>query len=271
MSITDTRIGLGWNPPQVQRRGGCRSVQDLNFVGSEAAPSDRQLRHLRFSPDVIVQKAQEVSPTFQTPSIPRDLHSYRFGTHWPRCRVGSGDWVRRCVSFHRASNGLVHLTTVTGANGGRGSRIAFRDSDAGRLSDAPCASTQDTGPENDVTGERAPLQSMWPTPTYLTALHQREHEQGVSSNAQDENVGHGVPGFASTDERSGVQDRREREDQGTIVKRPKTPLEYASEDEPTGEGKGTWGAVQPEEPGGESRSPILRQFALVDVRSHRKR
>lgn len=88
--------------------------------------------------------------------------------------------------------------------------------------------------------------------------------------SRDENVDHGVPDFASTDERSGVQNRREREDQGTIVKRPETPLEYASEDEPTGEGKGTWDAVQQGEPGGERRSPILREFALVDVHSHRE-
>ena len=67
--------------------------------------------------------------------------------------------------IHRVSNGW--LTTVTGANHGRGSRIAFRDSNAGRLPDAPCASTQATEPENDVTGERA-LPPVDVTGTYVS-------------------------------------------------------------------------------------------------------
>ena len=112
---------------------------------------------------------------------------------------------------------LFYLTTVAGPNDGGGSQVAHRDSRNGR--------SHESGASTSTTGQDE-------APILLTAIHEREREQGVPPNVLDEQFSHGVPDLSSPKRESAALNRRGCEDRGTFAERPtNASLEHESKDD----------------------------------------
>jgi hypothetical protein len=59
-------------------------------------------------------------------------------------------------------------------------------------------------------------------PIFLTAVHEREREQGVNTNAPNNRLNRDAPGLSSNETRRELEDwdRQDRDDRGTVAERP---------------------------------------------------
>lgn len=128
----------------------------------------------------------------------------------------------------------IDLTTVPGIGNGRGSRIAFRT--IGRRPDASTTLTR-TEPRDNFTCGCTPLQLVGQMSTIPLVTHEREGEKEVK-------VPSNVTEAGSAERESEVQ-LQERENQGTVTRRPTASLtEHLSKDARLRTGEDAHGTVQ---------------------------
>ena len=156
--------------------------------------------------------------------------------------------------FSSAKSGdqLIEPTSVPGTNNGRGSRIAFRNSDEGQRPGASTALTHTAEPQDNATHGCTPPRLIAPMSTVSIAAHEQEREKEgkFTSSVVGTGFSHNPP---FVEQESEVESQRqERENKGIVTRRPTASLaERISEDDHLQVGDNAHGTVQSGKPEGE--------------------